>query len=44
MLPATPLTTQATFALVAGQSIQTQLQSWAARAGWTVVWDVSRTG
>ncbi|MBU9651044.1 toxin co-regulated pilus biosynthesis Q family protein [Burkholderia multivorans] len=42
VLPATPLTTQATFALVAGQSIQTQLQSWAARAGWTVVWDVQQ--
>ncbi|WP_261531653.1 toxin co-regulated pilus biosynthesis Q family protein [Burkholderia multivorans] len=42
VLPATPLTTQATFALVAGQSIQTQLQSWASRAGWTVVWDVQQ--
>ncbi|WP_321959259.1 toxin co-regulated pilus biosynthesis Q family protein [Burkholderia cenocepacia] len=30
------------FALVGGQPIQTQLQSWAARAGWTVVWDVQQ--
>lgn len=30
------------FGLVAGKSIQAQLQSWAVRAGWTVVWDVQQ--
>ncbi|WP_205185724.1 toxin co-regulated pilus biosynthesis Q family protein [Burkholderia sp. LMG 13014] len=30
------------FGLVAGKSIQSQLQAWAVRAGWTVVWDVQQ--
>ncbi|HDR9101283.1 TPA: toxin co-regulated pilus biosynthesis Q family protein [Burkholderia vietnamiensis] len=39
---ATPDKGTEAFALVAGKSIQSQLQSWAVRAGWTVVWDVQQ--
>jgi hypothetical protein len=29
------------YALVAGQSLQTQLEAWAKRAGWSLTWNVS---
>jgi hypothetical protein len=35
--PTTPVGEQ--FSLQAGQSIQTQLQQWAKRAGWTITWN-----
>jgi len=36
---AIPPVTPAPFALVAGQSFETQMQEWAKRAGWAVVWN-----
>lgn len=36
---AVPTTTADTFALVGGQSLETQLQAWAKRAGWAISWN-----
>lgn len=37
----TPISPSRPFDLIAGESVEAQLQEWAKRAGWTVLWKVS---